>query len=32
LEALRRDPEFMELSEDAVVAAVRPSVELVAAA
>jgi predicted RNase H-like HicB family nuclease len=32
LETLRRDPEFLELSEDAVVAAVRPGVEFVAAA
>ena len=32
LEILRRDPEFLELSENAVVAAVRPSVEFVAAA
>jgi predicted RNase H-like HicB family nuclease len=32
LEVLRRDPEFLELSEDAVVAAVRPSLDLVEAA
>jgi predicted RNase H-like HicB family nuclease len=32
LETLRRDPEFLELSENAVVAAVRPGVEFVAAA
>jgi predicted RNase H-like HicB family nuclease len=32
LESLRRDPEFLELSENAIVAAVRPGVEFVAAA
>jgi predicted RNase H-like HicB family nuclease len=32
LETLRTDPEFLELSENAVVAAVRPGVEFVAAA
>jgi hypothetical protein len=32
LETLRRDPEFLKLSENAIVAAVRPGMELVAAA